>query len=181
MPCIEERLDSEPVARGKESLLLFIPDDEGKLTAQTVQALWADLFIQMQRDLTICTCTQPVTARFKLQPNLFILVKLAIDDDVRAVVFAGDGLVAGGEIDDAQARVAEADAVIAAYPLPLAIGPTVMQRLRRAFEYLGRYRRSARVKGRNSTHVVACSWFWRIKALPQCSFGRRRVRSIRVR
>jgi hypothetical protein len=44
--------------------------------------------------------------------DAFVVVELAVNDDVGTVVFGGDGLVAGDEIDDAEARVPESHAAI---------------------------------------------------------------------
>src|SRR5262249_15000624 len=55
------------------------------------------------------------------------VVELAVDDGVQRAVLVGERLVAGVKIDDAEPRVAEADAPPRRQPLLLAIGPAVME------------------------------------------------------
>jgi hypothetical protein len=47
---------------------------------------------------------------------------------VKGAVLALDGLVAGREVDDAEPRVAEADAAVLGHPHALGVGPPVPRR-----------------------------------------------------
>src|SRR4029453_13179723 len=53
VPGVEEGLDAEPVARGKEPLLGVVPQDEGVLTTEAMEALRPEVFIQVERDLAV--------------------------------------------------------------------------------------------------------------------------------
>jgi hypothetical protein len=48
---VVERLDTEAVACGEQRLVGLVPEDEGELTTQPVQALRAELLVEMDGDL----------------------------------------------------------------------------------------------------------------------------------
>src|SRR6476646_7091370 len=48
---VEEWLNAKAIASGKDSLVLGIPDDEGEFSPQAVEALCAEVFVKMKRDL----------------------------------------------------------------------------------------------------------------------------------
>ena len=53
---------------------------------------------------------EAMAERFELRPNLSEVVDLAVEDDPDCPVLVGQRLIAGGEIDDAETPMAEADA-----------------------------------------------------------------------
>src|SRR5215472_17286996 len=103
MKGIKERLDAEAVTRGKQQPLSFVPQNESKFSAQSVQALHTNIFVKMQSDFAVRAGSEPVPSGFQFALNGLKTVKLAIDDDVSATIFARDRLVAGRQINDAEA------------------------------------------------------------------------------
>ncbi len=97
MERVEERLDTEAVASGEEGAVSLIPEDEGELAAQAMKTLGTEILIEVQGDFTIGASAQVMPGLFQFALDGFVAVELAIDDDVNAAIFAGDGLVAGGE------------------------------------------------------------------------------------
>ncbi len=75
----------------------------------------------MQRNLTIRERAQSVTARFELALDRLVTVELAIDHDTCVRVFAGDRLIAGRKIDDAETAVTKADPPVGRNPQALSI------------------------------------------------------------
>ena len=68
-----------------------------------------------------------MAARFELALDSFIVIELAVDDDVGAIVFAGDWLVTRGKVDDAEARMAESGPLIGTDPLALAVRAAMVE------------------------------------------------------
>src|SRR5687767_3857908 len=81
MPCIEQRFNSETIARGKQSTAFFIPQHKGELASQPVQALHAQVLIKMQRNLAIRVCAQSVTGGLELALDRLVIIELAVDHD----------------------------------------------------------------------------------------------------
>ncbi len=81
----------------------------------------------MQGDLAVRSGPEPMAAPRQLVLDPLEVVELAVDDDVQAPVFAGDRLVPGRQVDDAQPRVAEAHAMPGLKPGALTIRPAVGQ------------------------------------------------------
>src|SRR5215468_3831657 len=105
----------------------------------------------MQSDLAVRLRPQPVSPAFQLALDRFITVELAVDDNACALVFAGDGLVARGQVDDAEAGVTESDFPVRGNPLPLAVGSAVVETLRRPLHHRRRNRAPARKHCNDST------------------------------
>jgi hypothetical protein len=109
---VEERLDAEAIACGEEGAVAVVPENECKLPAQVMQAFSANLLVEVKGNLAVGAGTKTVASGLQIALDAFVVVELAVNDDVGTVVFGGDGLVAGDEIDDAEARVPESDAAI---------------------------------------------------------------------
>ena len=105
---VVERLDPEPVAGGKQHAVALVPDRERELAAQVVQALRAEVLVQVQRDLAVRSSPEAMPLGLQAAADRLEVVELAVDDDVERLVFVGDRLIAGGQVDDAQPRVSEA-------------------------------------------------------------------------
>ena len=71
---------------------------------------------------------------FEFLSDGFVAVELAVDRDVDALIFAGDGLIAGSEIDDAEARMPQGHPAVRGDPLALAIRAAMVEALRGALE-----------------------------------------------
>ena len=81
----------------------------------------------MQGDLAVRARPEPMAARLELALDALVVVELAVDDDVQALVLAGDRLIAGVQVDDAEPRVPEADSPVRRDPLPAAVRSAMMQ------------------------------------------------------
>jgi hypothetical protein len=53
MPGVEEGLDAESIARGEQAPPRFVPKDKRELTPEMLQALHAEIFIEVQRNLAV--------------------------------------------------------------------------------------------------------------------------------
>ena len=127
----EERLESEAVARGEELPGLFVPDDEGELTAQLLQAPGAQVFIEVQRDLAIGTRAETVPSLFQLRANSGEVVELAVDDDPQPPVLTCDRLKTL-RVVDREKRMAETCPARRGKPGALAVRAPVPERRGRA-------------------------------------------------
>ena len=126
---VEQRLDAEAVAGGEDRPVGFIPKHKSEFAAQSVQALRAEIFIEMQSDLAVGSGAQAVTRLFEFALDRFIAVEFAVDDDPGLFVLAGDRLISGCEIDDAEPRVAEGNAAVGRNPVALPIGAAMIEAL----------------------------------------------------
>ena len=103
-----ERLDAEAIARGDELAIPRVPDREGELTTQRVDGACAPVFVEMERNLAVRPRPEVVTVALEVAANPLEVVELAVGDESQRARFVGDRLIAGLEVDDAQACVAEA-------------------------------------------------------------------------
>lgn len=129
MKGIEERLDTESIARCEESAIALVPENERELTSQVMQTLAAEILVKVKGDFAIGPRAETVTAGLEIALDALVVVELAVDDDVGAVVLRGDGLVAGHEIYDAEPSVAQSDVAIRRDPVALTVGTAVIKAL----------------------------------------------------
>src|SRR3974390_213090 len=78
---VEQRLNAESIASGENRPVPFVPNHKGKLAAQPMQALGAEILIEVECDLAVRPGAQAVARPFELMPDRFISVKFTIDDD----------------------------------------------------------------------------------------------------
>ena len=117
---VEQRLDAETVARGEDGAVGFIPKHKGELAAQSMQALRAEIFIEMQGDLAVRSRAQAVARLFEFALDCFVAVEFAIDDDPGLFVLACDRLISRREIDDAEPGMAKSNAAVGRDPMAAA-------------------------------------------------------------
>ena len=153
---VEERLDAESVTRREESLILLIPQRESELAAQLMQAVRSEILVQMERDLAVGAGAQAVAARLELTLDSLIVVELPVHDDMSSLILAGDRLITGTKIDDAESRVSEPYASVRRDPGALAIGPALDQSTRRTFEIVWRDGSARRKQRDDAAH--GSSW-----------------------
>ena len=122
---VVERLDAEAIPRGEERVVEAVPEGEGELAAQFAQAGRAEVLIEVQSDLAVGAGAEAVATALEVALYAFEVVELAVDDDPQALVLAGDRLLAGGQVDDAESGMAQPDPPIAGDPGPLSIRPAV--------------------------------------------------------
>ena len=154
---VEQRLDAEPIARGEHPAVVIVPQHERELSAQLVQALRAEVLVQVQRDLAVRSRAQPVSRLLEPALRRLEIVELAVDDDPRALVLARDRLIAGRQVDDAEPRMPQRDAPISRQPLALTVRSAVIEPPGRALDEVGRERRGPGEEGDDATHKSAIS------------------------
>ena len=91
---VEERLDAEAVAGGEQRRFGSSQRTKANSPRRSVQAGGAEVLVEVQRDLAVgarASVTRPSSSRW----IALVVVELAVDDDVQALVLAGDRLVAG--------------------------------------------------------------------------------------
>src|SRR5262245_52481027 len=112
--------------------MVLIPDDEREFSAQLMQALRPEILIKVQCDLAVGARAQTMARSFELALDVLVAVELTVRHDLTAPVLTGDGLTARREIDDAEPRVSESDALVGRCPMALSIGTTMEETARRA-------------------------------------------------
>src|SRR6185312_584697 len=159
---IEQRLDAKAVADGHHRPVALVPNDDGKFTAQAMQELHAKIFIEMESDFAVGSSAQAMTGLFQLLLDRFVAVEFAVDDDPRLLVFAGDWLIAGCKVNDAEPRVTERDPAIRRNPVALTVGAAMIQALRGLLHHVCGNRTTAREHCDNSTHEfpLLCQDLW---------------------
>jgi hypothetical protein len=108
MPGIEQWLNAEAVPRREDVAARLIPEDEGELAAQVMQTLGTEVLVKVKGNLAVGARAKAVAACFQLALDSLKSVEFAIHDDPRPLILAGNGLVAGRNVDDTQPRVAQA-------------------------------------------------------------------------
>jgi hypothetical protein len=108
----------------------------------------------VQGDLAVRSRAQPVAASLELVLDRLEPVELSVDDDPGALVLAGDRLIAGREVDDAQPRMAEGHASVGRDPVALSVRSAVEEALRRSVDRRGRDGRLPGKDGCNAAHVA---------------------------
>ena len=131
---VVEGLDAEAIAGGEERVVGAVPEHEGELAAQLVQAGRAEVLVEVQGDLAVGAGAEAVASALEVALHALEVVELAVDDDPQALVLAGDRLIAGGQVDDAEPGMAQPDPPVRRDPRPLSVRPAMMQPRRRPLE-----------------------------------------------
>ncbi len=104
---VVQRLLAEAVAGQQQAALAGIPDGKGEHAPKPLEALHALLFVQVNQRLGIAGGAELMPARHEIGAQFLVAVNLAVEDDPHRTVLIGDRLMAGGEIDDAEAAHAD--------------------------------------------------------------------------
>ena len=139
---IVEGLDAKAIAGGEERVVRTVPERERELTAQLVQASRAEVFIKVQCDLTVGARAKAVATTFEVALDTLEIVELTVDDDPHALVLAGDRLLAGGQVDDAEPGMSHPNPPIGSDPRSLAVGTAMGEPRGRLLQDSGRNRRT---------------------------------------
>ena len=107
-----ERLDAEAIAREQQPPPRRVPDREREHAAEALDAVVAPLLVGVDDRFGVGARAVAVAGRFELRPDVGVVVDLAVEDDPDRAVFVRQRLLAGGQIDDAQAAVAERGLVV---------------------------------------------------------------------
>src|SRR5574341_742739 len=118
---VVEGLDPDAVADQPELPFFGVPEADGEHAAEFVQAVDAPLLEGMDDDLGVRVVRLPsVPADLdQFSPDLSVVVDLAVEHDLDAVVLVGHGLVRDGrQVDDREAAVPQADLPVRRDPSP---------------------------------------------------------------
>jgi hypothetical protein len=99
-----------------------------------LQAMRAQFFVDVQSYLTVRARAEQVSTLLQLASLALEVIKLAIDNDMYPFVLVGDRLIACRQVNDAQPRMTETDALIGGQPGALAVRTTVVQTVRGALQ-----------------------------------------------
>src|SRR5207249_6110143 len=149
--------NAKSVAGGEEGPVFAVPNHQGKLPPEPLQAVSTKILIQMQGNLTVRASSQPMPGLFELVLDRLVAVEFAVDNDLKLFVLIGDRLISGRKINDAQACVPETDPGVRSDPIALAIRTTMAETLCGLFEYAGSDRGMGREDSDDSTHVEGSS------------------------
>src|SRR5439155_19167663 len=101
--------DAVPVANHEQTSRTPVPNGKGKHATQVLYAIPAVFFIEMQNRLSVALGAITMAARLQVRSELLMVVDFAVVNDPEVFVFVGDRLVAGGNIDDAEAAHGQPD------------------------------------------------------------------------
>ena len=123
---VEERLDAEAVARAEEALLGLVPEREREHAAEPVERFRSPAVVRAEHDLHVRRRAE--LGEPELVAELDVVVDLAVvRDPVAALV--RHRLVAGLEVDDREAPVAEAGVATLVEPHALAVRAAMAEQL----------------------------------------------------
>ena len=104
---IMEGLDAHPVARQDEAAPLLVPEGDGEHAVQAVNEALGLFLVEVDDDLGVGAGRELVAAGLEVPAELGEIEDLAVVDDGHIPVLVVDRLVAGDEVDDAQAAHAQ--------------------------------------------------------------------------
>src|SRR3984885_2587890 len=116
------------------------------------------ILVEVKGDFAVRAGLESVTGLLKFLLYAFIIVELAIYDNLPRPVFVRDRLIASGQVNDAQPCVSKSDVPIWRYPIALAIRPAMPKSLGRLFERLSGDWCTRRENGNNSAHLGNSSY-----------------------
>src|SRR5262249_25441639 len=105
VPVVIKRLDSEAVSRAEEPAMLMVPDSQGEHAAKELDAIRPVLLEGVQDGFSVAARSVVVSGVFKRRPDVGVIEDLAVIGDPELAGLAGHGLMAGGDIDDAEPPV----------------------------------------------------------------------------
>src|SRR4051812_35799850 len=100
---VVQRLLADAVAGQEEPPLPRVPYGQSEHAVQAMDQRRASVFVEMGDGLGIALSREAVPGAFKLTAQLAVVVDLSVEDDGNRAVLVEDRLVAGGQIDHAQA------------------------------------------------------------------------------
>ena len=105
---VVQRLDAQPVPRHEQRLLVAVPQREGEHAAKALHAGFAPLLPGVDDDLGVALGVEAVAGGLQFGNQFLVVVDLAVEDHDHRAVLVEQRLLAGGDVDDAQPPVAEA-------------------------------------------------------------------------
>ncbi len=132
---VMERLFAHAVAREEQRLLLVIPKREGELSAKPFDDRRTPGAPAFDDGLGVGGRAEAVAFLAEFGAKFLVVEDLAVERDRDVAVFGVHRLIAGGEVDDCELAVAEADA--GRCEESVAVGATMSDRVRRATNEVG--------------------------------------------
>ena len=111
-----EGADADPVPGQEELLLADVPDRQGELAVDPVQAAGAVLLVEMQQHLGVGLGGEAVSLADQLLLELDVVEGLAVIDDPEAAVLVADRLGPAVDADNAQAQMPQGDVAVQVHP-----------------------------------------------------------------
>src|SRR5207253_549063 len=100
----------QPVARKKERLAITVPEREGEHAAEALDATLAPRLPGMHDHLGVALRAEDVAEGNQFRNERLEVVELAVEYHHHRAVLVVERLLAGREVDDGEAPVAEANA-----------------------------------------------------------------------
>ena len=107
---VVKRLDPKAVAGEKQRFAVAVPQGKGEHAAKAVDTRCAPGFPSVDDDFGIATSVEDMTEHLQLWNEFLIIVDFPVEDDADRLILVIERLLAGGQIDDREPAVAEADA-----------------------------------------------------------------------
>jgi hypothetical protein len=149
----EQRSHAHTIANQQEPAPWRVPERDGELAVEPRDEIVAPLLVGVNQRLGIGLGLEAVAEGLELPAQLDVVEDLAVEDDPDRVVLVGHGLIARGEIDDAEARMRQCYRAELAHPG--AVGTAMTQRAQRGFTRERACRRNSieTENTGNATHV----------------------------
>src|SRR5262245_11917605 len=129
-----------------------VTEGESEFAPQVSQPMDAEVFVKMQGYLAVGARSEPVSRSLELLPDPLEVIELAVDHDPLRFVLVGDGLIPGGEVDNAEPRMTQSSEPVGREPGALTVGPAMVERGHSVSKGIRRDRLPTRVDGRYAAH-----------------------------
>lgn len=115
MEMVKQGADAQPVPSQKQAPPGPVPEGKCKLAVQTIQKIRPLLFVEVDQDFCIRFRVKPMSLLFQIPAEFKVVEDFTVIDNPDGIILVVNGLVAAGKVDDAQARVGQADLPIRIY------------------------------------------------------------------
>ena len=145
---VVEWFDAEGIAGEDESFFAGVPDGEGKHAIEPGETVGPVFRPSLEKNFRIRLGAEGGSAGFEIATEFEVVVNLSIKNDVPATIGGGHGLGSAGEIENAEAAVAEADSGISVGAL--GVGPSMKEGVGHSGEGRLRFSGVVSVRGKSS-------------------------------
>src|SRR5712691_8525844 len=101
-PRIVQRLLTKPIPSEEQAVIALIPEREGEHALQAVEALRSLFRVGIEDHFKVGPCGEHVPTRTEVFTQIVSVINFAVGDQMKALVSAGERLLAGNQINDAQ-------------------------------------------------------------------------------
>ena len=133
---VVQRLDTHPVAHGKQLFAQAIENQDGELAAQLFEATHAMAAVQVHGDLAVGRGLEAATVAFQLGADALIVIELAVDHHHQVAFVGNDRLGAVTQADQAQAYVTKGRLALGVEPLAGAVRAAMMDGTQGGIEHV---------------------------------------------